>query len=271
MKPPIKRYGGKIKLAPYIVPLLPPHETYVEIFGGSGAVLFAKEPSKVEIYNDLDKDMFNFYQVVRDKGRDLRDSLRLTLFSRDEFESAKEDFEQIQDPVERARRFSVLMTQSIDACGKSWSRSGKRNGGKPFLDYVERIAWAAQRLRHVQIENTDCRKLILDLDGPNVLFYADRPYVHDARTESKAYKHEMSEDDHKELLELLCSVQGMVVLSGYDDPLYNQALTDWERHEIEVPNYAAVKRNGGNGSKRSRNTEIIWLNPKAAMARKAEE
>src|SRR5271168_1781847 len=119
---PLNFFGSKTKLAPQIVRHFPPHLTYVEPFGGSAAVLFAKEPAKVEVYNDIDGELVNFFRVLRHPqlcGK-LRVVAENTLYARSEFELAKQ---KCADPVEAARRFLVRHRMSFGGNGENWCYS----------------------------------------------------------------------------------------------------------------------------------------------------
>lgn len=87
MKSPISWFGGKYYLAHKIIKLFPPHSIYVEPFGGAAHVLFAKEPSPVEVYNDIDSGLVNFFRVLRDPKSfgELALLCSLTPYSREEY------------------------------------------------------------------------------------------------------------------------------------------------------------------------------------------
>ena len=264
MKPPITWYGSKQRQAQHIIPLLPEHRMYAEVFGGSAAVLFANSPAEREFYNDLDGDIVNFFRVLRERGHELRDSLLLTPYARAELAEARRRIARCDDPLERARCFFVISMQSIN--GKrdgGWSRCLVRNRTPAFYSAIERIANATRRLRNVQIENQDFRKLIPALDGPDVLFYLDPPYLPDTRVSKNDYAHEMTRNDHDDLLNLVKHLKGMVVLSGYDHAIYEQGLKGWDRHEFTVSSRATVKGVAGKTSPRTHRTEVIWRNPQA--------
>ena len=129
-----------------------------------------------------------------------------------------------------------------------------------FSRTPEIVLTAMERLRSVVLENRPAVDLIAKHDAPDTLFYADPPYVHSTRTHvcknrRTAYRHEMTDDDHRELADSLCHVQGMVLLSGYRCPLYDELFGDWERRD-----YAAYA-----DGRRAR-TESIWMNPAASAA-----
>nr|MBA3826420.1 DNA adenine methylase [Ktedonobacterales bacterium] len=126
---PFPWFGGKRRLAPWIIPHFPAHTTYVEVFGGSAAVLFAKPPSALEIYNDLDGELVHFFRVLRDPvlAMDLSERLAWTPYSREEWRTCLTQLragEEVDD-VERARRWFVAVAQSFSSnvTSGSWRHS----------------------------------------------------------------------------------------------------------------------------------------------------
>lgn len=264
-RPLIRYHGGKWKLAPWILQHLPPHHTYVEPFGGGGSVLLRKDRSYAEVYNDLDDDVVNLFRVARDQGARLRRALELTPFARSEFELS---YETTADPFEQARRMVVRAFQgfgSAAACGeKSGFRStSSRSGTTPAMDwrnYPDALAAITGRLQGVVIENRDAKVVMAHHDRPATLHYVDPPYVHSTRSSlvrhnshGKSYRHEMSDDAHRELAVFLRGLVGMVVLSGYESPLYADLLGDWLKVETQSHADGARPR-----------IECLWLNPSAA-------
>lgn len=264
-RPAMRWHGGKWLLAPWIISHFPEHRTYVEPFGGAASVLLRKPRSYAEIYNDLDDEAVNLFQVLRsDRAEELSEALYLTPFARSEFASA---YERSDDPVERARR---LVARSFMGFGgdavknrtTGFRNDSNRSGGPPAKDWANYPACLPaliDRLRGVVIESRPAEYIIGKFDGPETLFYVDPPYVHDTRDISgkgklprHTYEFEMSDHDHIRLLEQLLSVDGMVVLSGYPSELYDETLSDWER----------VSRLALADGARER-TEVLWINPAA--------
>ena len=264
-RPIVRYHGGKWKLATWILEHLPPHHTYVEPFGGGGSVLLLKERVYAEVYNDLDNDVVNLFQVARDRGPELRRALELTPFARAEFEAS---YEGSTDPLERARRMVVRAFQgfgSAAACGeKSGFRStSSRSGTTPAMDwrnYPEALAAITTRLQGVVIENRDAKAVMAQHDRERTLHYVDPPYVHSTRSSvvnhnshGKSYRHEMSDDEHRELALFLRGLRGMVVLSGYPSPLYDDLFADWHRVDRLALADGARPR-----------VECLWFNAAAA-------
>jgi DNA adenine methylase len=262
VKPPITWFGGKARLATRIVKHFVRHQTYCEPFGGSAAVLLEKEPSNVEVYNDIDGDLVNLFQVLRDPilCDRLRTEAESTLYARAEFELAKEP---TTEPVERARRFLVRQRQSHGGLGKRWSYCikdsavGMSSVVRRWQLGLERLPLVHKRLKAVQIEQDDWRAVMQRFDGPHTLFYLDPPYVPNTRVNG-GYCHELNQDDHYQLVEhLLMSVKGMVVLSGYAHEVYKPLEeAGWSREDYSMPAYTS--------SRRERRIECLWLSPLVA-------
>lgn len=123
---PILWYGSKTGMVPYLLSLMPPHKTCVEVFGGSGAFLFAKQAADVEIYNDLDQKLAEFFRLLTDpqKARLLRLRLELILYSRDVYDDYLQRFDSLTDEIERGVAFVIIANQSFNGkFGAGWKRS----------------------------------------------------------------------------------------------------------------------------------------------------
>lgn len=260
MKCVLKYPGAKNRIAPWIVEYIPQHELYLEPFFGSGAVFFAKEPCKYETINDIDGMIVNFFRICRDYPDELSRLIHLTPFARDEFMSIRENRsgEEIQltdCDIENARRFAVRCWQGFgskmaDRCG--WKNSKSNKGPvnpKVWGNLPETIIQAAERLKSAQIENTDAIELIKSYNTSECFIYVDPPYPFETRN-GRLYRHEMGDTaSHIKLLETLIEHKGNVMISGYDNQLYNEMLSGWAKSTIEtVANSAEIR------------TEVIWMN-----------
>jgi DNA adenine methylase len=257
--PVLKYPGSKWRLANWIISNFPLHQIYLEPFFGGGAVLFNKKPSYLETVNDLDSNVVNLFKVIRDQEDELARLMEFTPFSREEFYSSHE---KIGVPIEDARRFLVQIWQGFS--GRTSHPSGWAHfrcvvqGGDlaaRFDTVPERIHLAAKRLKRVQIECRPAQDLIPEYNSREVLIYADPPYVLGSRTGGKVYAHEMTDEEHIELLRVLKEHIGPVVLSGYDCELYRDELKGWIRMTKQQTTQKAQKRE-----------ESLWLNPMAANA-----
>jgi DNA adenine methylase len=262
MKPPIKYYGGKSYQAAWILDVIKRYKfkTYVEPFGGSGAILFAKEPSPVEIYNDIFSDLVTFYRVLRNPKsyKDLIIFLEHSPYSREMFGESKDALASKKlSPVERAGHFFITIRQSFLCVRRSWSSAGKvgKPISTPYRKAIDRLPEIHERLRHVHIEHKDaieCIKLYADSKS---LIYCDPPYVSATRVSPDAYKHEYTDEQHKQLLETLLTVPGHKVLSGYQSPIYDPLLdAGWTLHKKQFTCLASP-------NKKDRRMECLYSSP----------
>lgn len=237
-RPVLRWHGGKWMLAPWIISNFPSHRIYTEVYGGGASVLFRKEPSFSEVYNDMDGDAVNLFRVLRDPrtGYRLKELLELTPFSRDEFAVS---YEPTAEPLEKARRLIVrsFMGFGSNACndnrGIGFRACSNRSGTIPAHDwnnYPKFLGFAIQRLKGVVIENRPALELFSQHDSSKTLHYVDPPYVHATRKKGKIgnYNHEMTNEQHADLIEVLKGLEGMVILSGYPSDLYADLLRRWK-------------------------------------------
>ena len=256
--PVLKYYGGKFRLAQWIIEHFPKHRHYVEPFGGAASVLLVKEPSAVETYNDMDKSLVNFFRVLRERPDDLIQQIKLTPWARSEYEYCLDEI-QVDDPIEMARRLFFRLWMNLIGGMKvsksNWRRQIK--GKRPLAADIkpENLYQASERLRLVQIENRDALKLITELDSPDTLFYLDPPYIGSTRTDKNVYSVEMTDSKHREFAEVLYNVQGYIILSGYPAAIYTELFENRGWHRID----RKAQVNGG-GSR----IECLWLSPRTA-------
>ncbi len=260
-RPPIRYHGSKWRIAPWIIGQFPDHSAYVEVFGGGAGVLLRKARSKVEVYNDLDEQVVNFFCVLRNP--DTRDaliqSIALSPFSRREFKSS---YQPSDNPIESARRFAVRCymghgTCSIDPRDSNGFRSCDIRAGKSYArewaGIPNAIADTAERFVGVTIECLDFRKLIPKFDDPDTLFYVDPPYPMATRSAGgKGYVHELTDHCHRQLAWLLQGARGKVAVSGYRCDLLDGLYAEWNRSE------KATTANGQVGA--VKRIEVLWKN-----------
>jgi len=267
-KAPIKWYGGKQMLTPFLLQFISAHHCYVEPYGGSGALLFAKEPSAVEIYNDIDQNVVNFYRVLRDDAKSARlvDLLDNTPYAREEYDECDSSYD-VTDDVERARKFFVLIRQSFNGVFREgWSYSTRKNCARDFANSVVQIKQAKKRLRSVQIESRPAIDVIKQFDSKDTFMYLDPPYMRSLRDPKDRYEHEMDDQEHKPLLDLIVVAKSKIVLSGYSCDLYNSILQDWRSFDVPVACHStpnSVSQQSVGKGKASR-IETVWANPYAA-------
>ncbi|EJF5840340.1 DNA adenine methylase, partial [Salmonella enterica] len=261
--PAIRYHGGKFRLAARIISHFPVHRCYVEPFGGAASVLLKKEPSEAEVYNDLDGDVVNLFRVLRDPttSQALITACALTPYSREEFILA---YQHSDDPTERARRLVVRATMGFGSAGATKGKTGfrldtKRNcatAQRIWARYPDNLAAVASRFAGVLVENRDAVQCMKDHDTLSTLHFVDPPYVHDTRVDvgkNRTYRFEMSGEEHMQLLSELKTLQGAVIVCGYNSELYNDSLPGW----LRVTHTTAA--NGRAGS--VQRTECLWIKP----------
>lgn len=298
-KAPTPYFGGKAQLAPQIVALMPPHKVYVEPFLGAGAVFFTKAPAPIEVLNDADGALVNFFRVLRDpaRGERLRKALDLTPFAREEWADAHAGLRAVErgwdsaaDDVEVARRWFVLTQMSFagriaggrggEAPGWRYATHPSHNPAASYRSAIDRLPTFTARLRLAQIEHGDALDIIRRFDRRGTLMYLDPPYVPDSRR-GGGYTHEMTHADHVALLDAITAprFRSMIILSGYDSALYRERLEGgaecqrWQRRELTVACSAAGRTRAahlqGKGSVYAAGQtriEVLWLNPAAQRA-----
>lgn len=222
---PLMRYhGGKWRLGPWIIGLMPRHHVYVESYGGAASLLMQKAPSPVEVYNDLDSEVVGLFRILRDREQtaELDRLLRLTPFSREEYRAA---WEFSEDPIECARRLLVRAHMGFGSASVTRKRRsgfrGKRTGKAKSTGFEwkvrvsEGLEQFADRLLGVIIEHEPALDVMRRNDGATTLHMLDPPYLHSTRElggGQKGYNHEMSESDHEELLRLALVLEGSVMM-----------------------------------------------------------
>lgn len=269
-RPALRYHGGKFRLAPWILGFFPRHAVYVEPFAGAASVLLQKGRVGAECLNDLDSHVVNLFRVLRDPERalDLQRRVALTPFAREEFDWS---YEPAIDDIDAAHK---LVVRSFMGHGSDSATRGCRTGFRSkltdgrVLPAYEWATWSdaipaiTRRLTGVLIENSDGLALVKRMDHIDTLFYVDPPYVHTTRSsisgrsaKTHGYRHEMTDEQHRELAGVLHQVAGMVVLSGYHSPLYDDLYSRWDRYERKAWADSAKQR-----------TEVVWLNPSCSAA-----
>jgi DNA adenine methylase len=274
-RPVLRYHGGKWILAPWIIGFFPKHRIYVEPFGGGASVLIRKPRSYAEVYNDLDDEIVNVFRILRDsrQAEELARLISLTPWSRTEFYAA---YEPTEDPLERARRTIARAYMAFGTTSRRANRTGFRvrcyrqhtTAPRDWVRYPAAIAAFCERLKGVAIENRDALMVMAQQDSPETLHYLDPPYPRSTRPSQKwdsrndrAYAHEMTDDDHRELARIAHQLDGFVMISGYPCELYDRELYhDWQRHERGHLADGAQKR-----------TEVLWLNPACVSALRGED
>jgi DNA adenine methylase len=263
MKPPFGYYGAKLRIASQIINSLPPHNAWVEAFCGSAAITIAKKPAPIEIINDLDNQIVNLFEQLRNNSEKLIRAICLTPYARQEYFSSKQK-DDIAEPLEKARRFlvSTMMTVNgaVGATGagfsfcQSYARDGREARVNRWYNLPERLKLVVERLKSIRVENRDARELLnMFLNKPATLFYMDPPYLMDR---SHKYNHDIDEDFHIELLKISNKAKCMILISSYDNDLYNEYLSSkngWTKTIIET-------NTADTSGKKYKREEVLWKN-----------
>ncbi|WP_303316855.1 DNA adenine methylase [Flavivirga abyssicola] len=255
LKTPITYYGGKQKMLKEILPLIPEHEIYVEPFFGGGAVYWAKPPSKIEIINDVDANVINFYEVLKHDFFKLREKIEGTLHSRLMYKCAKVIYECpfLFDRVTRAWAFWVVTNQGFASTIGSWGFS-KKNSAITVSNKVEAFKETlANRLKHTQIENNKAHKVILSRDSEKTFIYADPPYIDTDQGHYGGYDSERYRRD----LDALASIKGKFLLSSYPSDILNEYIKKYNWYTISIDK--TLNTNKSNG-KRKMKKEVLTAN-----------
>lgn len=251
MKAVLKYPGAKNRIADWICSYIPPHDVYLEPFAGSLAILLNKPRCHIETVNDLDKDIVNFFRILRECPDELKKRIELTPYARDEYKTA---FEPTEDVIEKARRYCVRCWQGFGNSQlynngfKTGQQTHSPNPAMAWAEIPETLLLAAERLKGVQIENLPALELMKRYDTPDVFIYMDPPYLPETR-KGYLYKHEMTRADHEELLKAAVDHPGKIMISGYDNDLYNDYLSGWRKAYKDTNAECGLKRR-----------EVLWMN-----------
>lgn len=266
---PIVWYGGKSRDGIEIISTFPPHDTFVDVFGGGGAVTFLKDPSILDVYNDIG-NVSVFYRVLREYGEELYEALYLTPYSREEFDFCRKRWRELEkmavndhedlevvDLIEWARCWYITIMQSFthEERATTWKNSKTTDIANTYNTHVEDLPRFVDRLRRVYVEHRDFMDILNLYDAKDTLFYLDPPYMSEVRTSQNNYTHEMPLSRHEEMLRWLTTkMKGQAVVSMYAHELYDKYLADWRRLEI---NHIAMIRNSL--AKPGSRTEVVWI------------
>ncbi len=277
---PAPWFGGKWEMA-WILDHFPPADrthTYVEPYGGMAGLLLQKRPSPVEVYNDVNSLLVNFWRAVRLYPDELARAVELTPVSYEEWYGACKTLKNMTDnpadkdeTVETARQFIVMARQSMaGAPGRAFqsvikhSRRSMASNCSAWINMPDIIRECGHRFASVQIEHHEAEFVLRKYDTKETLFYIDPPY-YPTTCQTGIYKDaggaEMSRGAHASLVRCIRGLSGTVVLSGYDNELYNKWLVErdgWAKVKKTVPCRSAVTPSGS-VAPRSTREEVLWL------------
>lgn len=274
-KAPFGYYGAKLRIAKQIIDQLPPHHAWVEGFCGSAAITLAKSPVPIEIINDADGEIVNLFNQLRNNSEKLCQTVALTPYSRAEFQIARER-EVGLSSLERARRFLVATMMTVNATygspnagfsfSQSYARGNKEARVNRWYNLPERLEKVVERLRGVRVENRDACELVrMFHDRPATLMYLDPPYF-----VKRKHRYTIDANNiefHSNFLDVCQQARCMMLISGYENDLYNTVLTQkdgWVKQSIETHTRDTT-------GKVFERTEVLWMNAQFVNAKKAQK
>lgn len=228
---PLSYIGGKRRLAPLIVRLLPPHTTYVEPFVGGGQVFFHKPPSPVEILNDLDTEIVNFLRVCRSHPQELCRTLAFAVASRRLYELFQRQDPTALTDIERAARYLYILKNSFGSrvVGQSYRYCITKSPSYSPGTLPRIINQAAERLTRVQLENLPYEVVLDRFDNPSTVFYLDPPYVG-----LSLYRFNLADSDYVRLADRLRKLRGKFLLSINDCGLTRRLFEPFYRRSVSL-------------------------------------
>jgi DNA adenine methylase len=267
LRAPFSYPGGKSRSVETITQHLPIKKIYVEPFGGSGAVLLARQKSKLEIFNDRYAGVVALYRVIRDpqKLEQFLDRMRAIIHSREEFRWCKDTWKTCADDVERAARWYYMTMCSFSSLGRNFGRStsGSNNMMSKIRNKFPDFWPLHDRIKDVTFENQDWEQIVYDYDNEDAVFYMDPPYL---TAYKGTYKHEMTYDEHRHLLDVIMKMKAFVAVSGFSNELYDSYKWDekytWDVNQsikamaFHEENYKAELKDLAT---RETQEEVLWI------------
>jgi DNA adenine methylase len=264
LKTPINYYGSKVMMLPKILPYIPEHKVYTEVFLGGASLFFAKEPAKIEILNDINGNVVNFYKIAKKQFESLKTEIDSTLYSEQEFKEARQLYKTSteKESVMRAWGFFVACNQSfMNNPESSWSYSSGKNAATTFQNKKERFDERyVKRLEHVQVFCRDAVKCLQNTNVENAFHFVDPPYFNADMGPYSGY----TEADFERLLIQLESTTGKFLLTTYPSDILKKYTekNGWHTVEFILPNSASRV---GKGEKMRMKTEVFTFNYKVSQ------
>jgi len=255
--------GNKFSSLENILPMLPHRESFIDVFGGSGAVTLNRKVSKFQVFNDANSGVCAFFRVCRDKDKleQLCDIINLMPHAREEFMLCKRTWEQELDDVVKAAKFYYTVQCSFHGDMRVFgrTRTGSTIIWKRLRDKLPEFQRIANAFLSIQIENLDWRVCLKDFDSKDTVFYLDPPYVN-----KNCYHDKMTVDDHHEMCRKIMGMKGFVALSGYENEVYDQY--QWDHvYSWEIPDRLSTQMYNDNfeskekGQVRGAAKEVLWI------------
>lgn len=273
-------FGAKWSYAERIVqefPLTKHYDVFVDVFGGSSAVISAAPQVDLMVYNDLDIELVNFFRVLRSPEREeFFYQVAMTPYAATEiaqtYDMQRREALIADNPMEAARLFYLRASSSfggykgIDGGPRGWGRALKGVNSKiDSFNNLDKLIEYAKLAKTWQIENEPYAELLKRYSNPRTLFYLDPPYLQDVCAEGRkvTYKHDLkTADEHAKLLKVICHTEGFLLLSGYESDLYATMLPGWGK--VLIDGYTVLRNGddeGGYVNEKAERTETLWLSP----------
>lgn len=257
--------GGKSYLASWIISQFPENyesRSYIEVFGGGGWVLFKKERSNLEVYNDLNSNLVNLFRTIRDNYEEFKHRAEWSLHSREMYHEARERLkdDNFLNDIEKAMYIAIAQVQAFSGRG-GWGyvvNANRMTNGK-WLPFLRRLEVINARLKHVQIECLDFEKLIEKYDSENALFYIDPPYV-DVEHYYNKNGVNFGREDHLRLARILKNIKGKFVLSYYEHELIRELYKDFKIITKQTSKHSAGVTKLSKIKKKPRAIELLVMN-----------
>lgn len=264
IRPLVKYHGGKGRLHQWVISQFPPHHTYIEPFGGAASVLLNKPSSQVEIYNELEPDMFNLMYIIKTDFDAFLAGVSAFVYSKPVFLEQKSlhKANQFDSELSRAVCFYAVKRMSRGGLCQRFSWSDRIYSTGPAEEHcwntaLGNLSKVRDRLLSVEIQNQNAFDLIPKyINDPDCLLYLDPPYLTSTRNFKKAYNFECSVQEHERLASLLKNASAKVILSGYGSALYDKWFSGWSKSIKDVANHASQY----NGKEKVRKQETLWMN-----------
>lgn len=255
LKLPVSRIGGKDRIRNQIVALMPKHKTYVDVFGGSLAILFAKNESLVEVVNDKDENWTNLYKMLKKHPVEIRNRL-------DELPVSRQVFNQFQkepipkNDIDRVVRMIYMSKLAYNSDGRNnFTITKDKNQARRLRKIQDELLFVSDRLKNVTIEQMDWTYILRNYAGKDTLFYVDSPYI--IRGKRKGlYELGFTQRDNKELADRIHQTEGAFMVSHSQNKLFDKWYADFNKHEI-----VAVKASGKEvEGKKPKVVEVVYTN-----------
>ena len=269
IRPLVKYHGGKGRLYRWILGHFPDtYATYVEPFGGAASVLLNK-PRSVEVYNELEPQMFNLMRTIQTEYPAFIAGVSAVEYNKPTFLEHLKLLQanEFKSDLERAVVFYIVKRMSRGGLCERFSWSDRIYSTGPaevhcWNTALDNMQHVHDRLQGVTLVNRNAFDLLPEyVNDPNCFIYLDPPYLTSTRVYKKAYDHEFTDADHKRLADLIVPAKAKIMLSGYDSPEYDEWFGHWTRHVKDVANHSSKH----NGKLKVRKYEVLWTNYSRSM------